>query len=509
MIEARDWERAVELLNGDWLSIFFSTTDLSAVLKATRTMPEIELHRAPKIAYLAQYLGRSLQTQPTFDFPRTDQAIQECRNADRDREVIETAIIAISSLLAQKRAADAWHTVSASLPLVKASTANMYSASVSVAALWYAAAGHTALLVGEFNDAFRYLSIGWNFRSQSATPYAAVVLAAYLSLTNSLLGDSSEVDKWVRTVDDLLAQAPTLTERIYIERVSALAQLLDAADRLEIERSRPLYDLLSDNMAYDEFWSMTAVAIVRHLINIGDGDRAARILGVVGELYSTGLTPDTVHGSMFSLARAELALVQGRISEAEQALVGMTVMPMPIVATVCAARLALSTGDYARAARLVSVVESAGVWGRVQWEGRAIRAAAAIALGRPGEAARMLDTPNVFAPVQRRTLSLIPSGLQDRMRAELHLDDELLPSTNVLLSRHAAHVVVLTASERRVLSSLATPATMLEIAADLFITRNTLKSHVRTLYKKLGASSRQEALTYANALGLVPSSLNE
>jgi len=36
-----------------------------------------------------------------------------------------------------------------------------------------------------------------------------------------------------------------------------------------------------------------------------------------------------------------------------------------------------------------------------------------------------------------------------------------------------------------------------EIAADLFVTPNTLKTHLRAIYRKLGAESRDEAVIRA------------
>jgi LuxR family maltose regulon positive regulatory protein len=42
-----------------------------------------------------------------------------------------------------------------------------------------------------------------------------------------------------------------------------------------------------------------------------------------------------------------------------------------------------------------------------------------------------------------------------------------------------------------------------EIAAELYLSTNTVKTHQRHLYQKLGASSRTEAVEQARALGLL------
>ena len=44
--------------------------------------------------------------------------------------------------------------------------------------------------------------------------------------------------------------------------------------------------------------------------------------------------------------------------------------------------------------------------------------------------------------------------------------------------------------------------TLEEIATRLFVTRNTVKSQVRSVYRKIGASTRVEAVAWAKVHGL-------
>jgi LuxR family maltose regulon positive regulatory protein len=59
------------------------------------------------------------------------------------------------------------------------------------------------------------------------------------------------------------------------------------------------------------------------------------------------------------------------------------------------------------------------------------------------------------------------------------------------------------AAELSVLHLLATDLTQREIGAQLYLSVNTVKTHSRSLYRKLGASSREEAVMRASALGLL------
>lgn len=60
----------------------------------------------------------------------------------------------------------------------------------------------------------------------------------------------------------------------------------------------------------------------------------------------------------------------------------------------------------------------------------------------------------------------------------------------------------LTRRERVVLGELAEDVTLEEIATRLFVTRNTVKSQVRSVYRKIGVSTRAEAVAWAVAHGV-------
>ncbi len=61
----------------------------------------------------------------------------------------------------------------------------------------------------------------------------------------------------------------------------------------------------------------------------------------------------------------------------------------------------------------------------------------------------------------------------------------------------------LTERERAVLALLPSPMTQREIADALFVSQNTLKTHLRAVYRKLRVMSRYEAVTRARELGLL------
>ncbi len=61
----------------------------------------------------------------------------------------------------------------------------------------------------------------------------------------------------------------------------------------------------------------------------------------------------------------------------------------------------------------------------------------------------------------------------------------------------------LTDRELAILRMLSAPGSLRELAADLFVTPNTLRTHLRAIYRKLGAESREEAVIRARGGGLI------
>ena len=61
----------------------------------------------------------------------------------------------------------------------------------------------------------------------------------------------------------------------------------------------------------------------------------------------------------------------------------------------------------------------------------------------------------------------------------------------------------LTAAELRLLPLLTTHLSIREIAAELFVSPSTAKTQAVSIYRKLGASKRTQAVTRARELGLL------
>jgi LuxR family maltose regulon positive regulatory protein len=108
---------------------------------------------------------------------------------------------------------------------------------------------------------------------------------------------------------------------------------------------------------------------------------------------------------------------------------------------------------------------------------------------RAGAAAVLTQAQGILQ--QRPDLGLLPAQA-DRLRAELDT-----------VEARAAGPSALTAAELRLLPLLSTHLPVPEIAAELFLSPHTVKSEMKSIYRKLGATTRTQAVTRSRELGLL------
>jgi LuxR family maltose regulon positive regulatory protein len=159
-----------------------------------------------------------------------------------------------------------------------------------------------------------------------------------------------------------------------------------------------------------------------------------------------------------------------------------------------AARVALHREDLTlartrlgEAQRIRPLLSHAIPWYAV--EGQLQLAEVSIGLGDPSGARQFVRDAEA---VLRRRPDLGSLGKQtDELRERL----EALPATG--------DTSTLTAAELRLLPLLLTHLTLADIAERLFLSRHTVKSQVWSMYRKLGAHTRGEAVVRARELGLL------
>ena len=181
----------------------------------------------------------------------------------------------------------------------------------------------------------------------------------------------------------------------------------------------------------------------------------------------------------------------------------------PFWGPVCTARVALAGGERGDARDALERAAPRCVRHEVVWAILRARAAEdrdesvrrlADAVGRAAEAGLVQtvasEGPEVVRMVEQ-TADRAPRDWMDRLRRAG------TPTGHVPVAA-GDPVATLTGREREVLRLLAGRLTVREIAAELYVSPNTLKFHLKTIYRKLGVGSRAEAAEVARSLAALP-----
>ncbi|WP_233624480.1 LuxR C-terminal-related transcriptional regulator [Actinoplanes sp. ATCC 53533] len=213
------------------------------------------------------------------------------------------------------------------------------------------------------------------------------------------------------------------------------------------------------------------------------------------------------------LARARLMITMGRPGDALRLVDDLPEPELPSVQVTHAAAL-IAGGDAPRAREVLQpVLGAAGLRSPVAVEGWLVMATVAAHDGDVADARRALGQAlrHAIPEAQRRAVHQVWAQLRRLLRD----NDELVEQHRVLQdaarsgsrSRLVDHgpvlVEPLSRREMDVLQGIAAMLPTEEIAARLFVSINTVKTHVRSILRKLSASRRNEAVRRARSLGLI------
>ncbi len=109
------------------------------------------------------------------------------------------------------------------------------------------------------------------------------------------------------------------------------------------------------------------------------------------------------------------------------------------------------------------------------------------------------------APAALEMLDELDAKMQRQGRATplaRHIDG-LRAAVHGASGAFAERAWALTAAELRVVQYLPTNLSLADIAARLYVSRNTVKSHAAAIYRKLDTTSRSDAVERARAAGLI------
>ncbi|MBZ2199458.1 LuxR C-terminal-related transcriptional regulator [Occultella gossypii] len=364
-------------------------------------------------------------------------------------------------------------------------------------------AGITRALAGDIPGAVPMLQSAYERSPYGRSDYVAKGAAGNLALFNAICGDLDIARRWLARHDEIPSTSSPHTERVLF--TGDLARALVAIEALDNDGAEEALSRLEQGVNVEQSWGPVLTFLhARHGLVWGDRHRALSWLQRDTDRYAQRLGPASTMRPLLAAAEVDLLLSLGR---GDQALARLNrVAPDPIV-TATRARLELLAGRPDEAARLAAEVTDVTHTSRIRLEGLVVQATAAV---RSGKSRHAREAFVLVQETVRSTEARLPlAGLAESDRQALHAlvgatarDAERCPLERPMFPSEIT-VVRLTNQELLMLRGLASFQSQKELADAVYLSLNTVKTHLRAAYQKLGVSSRAEALTVASGAGLL------
>lgn len=302
-------------------------------------------------------------------------------------------------------------------------------------------------------------------------------------------------------------QWPVGTREGYVGALFQVAEGMLALEQGDFDGALGRVNVMARHLETIEHWPL--FMHLQSLAMLGMG-RALEAATVLGEAMKRGARPSVTTQTTIRLdaMRALLLTAAGQLRSAENVLKRHPKNSPPIA--LGWARLHLTMGQPESARQGLQPMENEPMSVRHKTEHLLLQAACALRLGETDFALDGLDRAVALLDDRRLRMPLRLVPAVDRLalaaaaaesgRHYAVLED---PEEESMLLVAARPAVQLTEREHIVLRALVTSSSTSEIAASLFVSVNTVKSQLRSLYRKLGVSSRDEALRRAGDQGLL------
>jgi LuxR family maltose regulon positive regulatory protein len=345
-------------------------------------------------------------------------------------------------------------------------------------AMLLAGKGTLQLRTGDIEDAATTLADGIAASRGSGSARGLLACESRLALTEAIRGRLGQAEQHASAAESLARDLGSPAEDQ--DPAVRVARAWLHMERYAVRQARAdLQGVAATPLSADDPAVTGAVALVRARLARAEGNPSAAIR-MIGEIRSqTDLTslPTWLDQRLRATSASVLAAMEEGAGAAPLPDLSDTPAPLDLrVETLLRrANRALSRGE-ARRAR--SALEQA------------------LRLAEP----ERLRRPVAEAPARVRRFLMSDDGLRAR---RLWLGPLTRSGVLVGTVEEVALAEPLTAKESEVLDHLAALLTTEEIAQTMFVSVNTVRSHVRSILRKLSATRRNEAVRHARELGLI------
>lgn len=518
-LAAQDWKQAGNLIAENWLDLFLAGRS-AAMRDSMAAIPADVLASDPRLA--AAFAGSRLQDGDldgaAHHLALARQARGELHGEPREQLDVTLAVLALHVARLQVRDADAKRLADKLTALARGGAHPSWPALRSFA---LANLGATRLWSGDPRNATADLREALALATEHHYEQIAVDCMAQLAIAH-LLGDR------LACAEELATRATELAEqRGWCEGPAAASAYLASAAvsyrRGEFEHAEGLLSQASSAAETAEAPVRVATALLQALTLASAGPRSAargaiklRALHAAAELDKP-LAPFMQVATVDVEARVMLAA--GEHEQARAVLQRSRArLERCLELSLREAAIDVHTGRPEQAAEsLVSLLQEPTRQARTATllEAWLLQALADHTRGEPRAAAQALDNALALAEHEpfRDAFLLNGPGVRELLESQAQIGTAHPALLEVLLDGAGQHKPAtalaepLTEREQRILRYLPTMLSNAEIGAEVFVSLNTVKTHLRSIYRKLGANGRADAVEKARALGLLPSGI--
>jgi len=513
-VEGEQWDLAVELVAEHWFDLLVhghgtAIRTLVDVLPADRQQHDAEV--AAALACAAFEVGDAHAGARHLAHAT---AAEEALPAERRRRYLET--LALARLYRARVTGDFEAALDAADELLARAAQHGDWSDGARQALAHALLGRAALWAHQFERARSELAEAVARATTTGLDHVAVSAQSALGLLDVLergpegAGTAhaavalAERRGWGTILETATAHAALAAAAFFDLRPRAAQEHLDRArEALRHGRSRHV-EFVIDHLA------------ARMAGGAGQPGEGLRILDAYEVTHRAGEPSSFERASLASL-RARLLADQGELEAAERELDAVRGQPCLHV-EVTAARLRLAAGDADGALAILEAAQPSSfrhVHAVRPLEHAVLEAVARETAGEPGRAGAALERALELAERTGHRWTFLEGGrrVETLLRRQIRNGTAHRAIAGELLAafedrdqeRRPVAPLLEPLSEREcaILRYLPTTLSNREIAAELFVTTNTVKTHLRSIYRKLDVAKRREAVERARDLRLL------
>ena len=519
-LAGEDWEQAGTLIADNWLDLFLCGRS-AAMRGPIAQLPEDIVAADPRLA--SAFAGSRLQDGDLQDAERHLAIARRTRSevSVGTRESLDVVLAAVALHHARLRVhvRDAERYARKLTDAARASSHHYWTALHGFA---LANLGATCLWSGDLRAAAEHLQEALAVASEDGHEQIALDCLAQLAVIHLLRGELTHAE-------ELSSQAVELADqRGWCEGPAAacayLASATCAYQRGEFEHAEGLLRNATNAADTAEAPVRLATGLLQGLALAAAGPRSAargvlKLRAIRAELADGNPAPDFLRIALED-AEPRVLMAAGETAQARVALADARARaPECAKLLVRQASIELHDGELEQAAQSLEQARAQhapDASPATLIEAWLLQALLDHAAGEERATAEALDRALALAEREpfRDAFLLNGAAVRELLELQAHNGTAHPALLEVLLDgvgrRPSAGTTLpepLTEREQRILRYLPTMLSNAEIGAEVFVSLNTVKTHLRSIYRKLGANGRADAVDRARRLGLLPAGI--